>query len=658
MRLIKVQLEGIRRFEETDALLVSDRLVAVVGPNEAGKTSLLRALDQIDRVDDALPPTIGTRQSATPPKIRALFQLDEADREALDGVPDTNDLRRFWLTRSETGTTWSLEQAPKRDVDARRSLAPLLEDVAKQPAVEAASNDDAFELGEATFDEVRQVSSSDNDTLNDDQRASIARLADEIETVDEPIDDEATDDERSRIEHDQLQRAKFASSLREVAAVEARTHPWNLAVQILRERLPTLVEFDDADRDLKSEYDLAEIDVSAPPAALTNIAALANLDLDALSTAIDEGDHGTVRLSRERANSTLEEFFSESYGQSEVCLQLDTDGSVLRLLVRAEGGEDFVELSERSSGFKWFVALVAFLAHRHAERPIVLIDEIETHLHYAAQADVIDVLSRQKIAEQVIYTTHSAGALPPDLGRGVRAVVPTAGRQRSTIQNSFWTSGPGFTPLLFGLGAATLPFSIPRYLIVADGAADAILLPSLIREAKGLGQLEYRIAPGIANTPPSDLNRLEEEGGRVAFLVDGDDGGRTHKKNLKAAGIPEKRILDLSLLGSDNVTPEDCVKVDLLVDAANAEGEPFWTDKTLTAADLPETGRSHAIELWCDERSLPRPSKVRMAQRLLELAPSDDADPATRPALLNDRGVHWLRDLHDAAMEAMELQSE
>lgn len=100
MRLIKVQLEGIRRFEETDALLVSDRLVAVVGPNEAGKTSLLRALDQIDRVDDALPPTIGTRQSATPPKIRALFQLDEADREALDGVPDTNDLRRFWLTRS------------------------------------------------------------------------------------------------------------------------------------------------------------------------------------------------------------------------------------------------------------------------------------------------------------------------------------------------------------------------------------------------------------------------------------------------------------------------------------------------------------------------------------------------------------------------------
>ena len=120
----------------------------------------------------------------------------------------------------------------------------------------------------------------------------------------------------------------------------------------------------------------------------------------------------------------------------------------------------------------------------------------------------------------------------------------------------------------------------------------------------------------------------------MAFLVDGDDGGRTHKKNLKAAGIPEKRILDLSLLGSDNVTPEDCVKVDLLVDAANAEGEPFWTDKTLTAADLPETGRSHAIELWCDERSLPRPSKVRMAQRLLELAPSDDADPATRPALL------------------------
>jgi hypothetical protein len=48
----------------------------------------------------------------------------------------------------------------------------------------------------------------------------------------------------------------------------------------------------------------------------------------------------------------LRALFDERYGQSDVALQLDTDGFLIRLLVRAEGGEDFVELSDRSAGFR------------------------------------------------------------------------------------------------------------------------------------------------------------------------------------------------------------------------------------------------------------------------------------------------------------------
>ena len=52
MRLLKVKLQDIRHFEEPDALLVTDRMIAIVGPNEAGKTGLLKALDQVDRLND------------------------------------------------------------------------------------------------------------------------------------------------------------------------------------------------------------------------------------------------------------------------------------------------------------------------------------------------------------------------------------------------------------------------------------------------------------------------------------------------------------------------------------------------------------------------------------------------------------------------------
>ena len=108
MRLLKVALRGIRRFEETDALLVADRLVAIVGPNEAGKSSLLQALDEIDRWHTPLPATMATRQCTVEPQVRALFELDNSDVAAVSHIHDCADLKRLWLYRNASGaaTSW------------------------------------------------------------------------------------------------------------------------------------------------------------------------------------------------------------------------------------------------------------------------------------------------------------------------------------------------------------------------------------------------------------------------------------------------------------------------------------------------------------------------------------------------------------------------
>jgi hypothetical protein len=478
--------------------------------------------------------------------------------------------------------------------------------------------------------------------------------------TDESGDEDEEEKARAQSERDlrASARATAVQNLRDVATHESLPSPFSQVINVIRGRLPTIIEFGDEDRDLRTEYDLQEIGDELP-AALANVAALAGLDVGELRRAIEAGDHGTVRLLRENANRQLEEVFLQSYGQSDVCLQLDTDGLLVRLLVRSEGGEDFVELSERSAGFQWFVALVSFLAHRQYERPLVLIDEIETHLHYAAQADVVDVLSRQKIAEQVIYSTHSAGALPPDLGRGVRAVVPVPGRQRSEINNSFWTSGPGFTPLLFGLGASTLPFAIPRLLVVAEGASDAVMLPTLLREAAGVDVLPYRVAPGIANTPPEYLSKLDEEGGRVIYLVDGDEGGRTHSKNLRESGIDESRIIDLAAVGGEGFTPEDGVDFAILLSAVNREGGPFWNGAVLAEDGLPLTGRSKAIEDWCKGKGLQPVSKVRVAQTVVEsswgdLADGEDVDEEGR--ISSPDGAEVFAELHRRLLAAFGIE--
>ncbi len=673
MRLLKVALAGIRRFEESDALLVADRLVAIVGPNEAGKSSLLQAIDQIDQWNTPLPAKLATRQCNVTPTIRALFELDDEDVDAVEHIHNSDGVKRLWVTRTMTGTTWRLERHPERDNGPRRRTTSDLALVSTFDEVEDALADPENPLNRDIWSTAMSLASSPAASLTEDERSALSTVADLLNDVLEYAPDETAEELQgeesnkpaSTAESQSEAQASFEDArsaavdgLRSLVAAEAQPSPSQQIVTILRDRLPTIVEFDDDDRDLQSEYDLQELGEQLPP-ALDNVAALAGLSLIRLRQAIEAGDHGTVRLIKEDANARLREFFDETYKQSDVCLQLDTDGFIVRLLVRSEGGEDFVEITERSSGFRWFVALVAFLARHEHSRPLVLIDEIETHLHYGAQADVIDLLDRQTVARQVIYTTHSAGALPPDLGRGTRAVVPVVGRQRSEIKNSFWTSGPGFTPLLFGLGASTLPFSIPRFLIVAEGASDAILLPTLIRMSTELAALPYRIAPGLSNTPVDELSKLDEEGGRVCYLVDGDHGGGIHRSNLLSAGIDPSKILDLSTIAAQEVTPEDLVQMAAFVSAVNNEGQPFWRGATITSDDLPERGRSRALEEWCKANSLPLVSKVRVAQNLIATTwldlEADRPDSNDVDSLMSSEGRAWSRELHGAACAAMQL---
>ena len=114
--------------------------------------------------------------------------------------------------------------------------------------------------------------------------------------------------------------------------------------------------------------------------------------------------------------------------------------------------------------------------------PVLLIDEADAHLHLNAQADLVSLLMKQNKAAQVLYTTHSPGCLPSDLGTGIRLVE----REDSTssIESHFWTNkAPGFGSLLYAMGANAAAFSTCRRAVLAEGPSDMIMLPTLLRLA-------------------------------------------------------------------------------------------------------------------------------------------------------------------------------
>jgi predicted ATP-dependent endonuclease of OLD family len=264
---------------------------------------------------------------------------------------------------------------------------------------------------------------------------------------------------------------------------------------------------------------------------------------------------------------------------------------------------------------------MAFLEQHTSDKskPILLVDEVEQHLHYDAQADVIQMLSKQEGAQKIIYTTHSIGCLPNDLGCGVKVIVKTG--PDSAIKQSFWDSNrPGYYPLLSGMGAFSLAFIPLRMAVVGEGPSEMLLLPTLLREVTGKPSLPYQVLPGLSVANAASLSDLDGEAPRVLYLVDSDDGGREIKKTLRKANISPKKIVDLSeqqdtLVIEDLIDPATYVaSANILIRKKRPDG-PSIPDDALTGPNIPLQ-----LKHWCKQNNVEELGKMAVAYQLLELS--------------------------------------
>lgn len=342
---------------------------------------------------------------------------------------------------------------------------------------------------------------------------------------------------------------------------------------------------------------------------------------------------------------------------------------------------DLIGFDEHSDGLKSFVALRAFVsqkAEREEVKPIVLIDEAELHLHYDAQADLIGVFEGQEEAAQIIYTTHSAGCLPRDLS-GVRAIVPeieeTDGgpkqKDHSEAINRFWTRGAGFSPLLMAMGAGAFAFAATRFALITEGMSDALLLPTLIREATGEGCLAFQPVPNFAQATGDEIKQFDLIAGRIAFLADGDEGGRRHVAKLIRHGMDPEQIVYVGNAEDSELSIEDLLVKSVYLRAVN-EQLAAWEGIEYPAESLPEKGRSKAVEDWCSTQvgmdgEPVELSKVDVAQRVLDqrspgtklLAKSSAVKKINENALIVFNGApERLKLLRDAAAKLAALAED
>jgi energy-coupling factor transporter ATP-binding protein EcfA2 len=632
VRLIAFSVQNYRRFVERTTIKLHGPLVAVVGPNEAGKSSLLSALARLN-VSEPFDRTEYPRRSGGQPTLEWHFALDDDDLQLLSDIPEAAAVRTVTLKRSAESDKrlWSFgPTAPSRNIATRAALhANLLEN---EEELGAYLSPDGAERGLTSEILAAGVllSSVHEPNLTADQ---IQQLDDLEDAVEEAIEDQPQED---TAEQPVETPAVLTSTLRAVKLArtsEKAEPPEKRARAALVNRVPKVELFAQEDRDLQSSYDLEDHAVSPPP-ALMHLASLAELDLSALLAEAQEGLIADVGTRRNAANRVLLERFDQTWNQQGIAVQIEVQGTTLHIQATTPEDSGLSSIDERSDGLRWFAALLAW-THGWGEQPIILADEIETHLHYDAQSDLIDVLAQQQFASKVIFTTHSFGCLPHDLGTGVRA-VEQVDAATSRIQNAFWQKGAGFSPLLASMGAAATSLTPTRHALLAEGPSDAILLPTLLRQATGRETIRFQVAPGLASVAAVAVGSLDAEAGRVGFVVDGDHAGEKIRTTLTSNGVSPDRIIALADQGNgEAIELEDLIDPVAYLAAVNSEIQ-LWTPGApeMLEADLPSTMRSKAVEAWAVGHDLTPPDKTAVAQAVVDSSIDNQVFDVTRATTL------------------------
>ena len=454
MRLVSARIRGAGRLVDT-TIKLDQKLVAIVGPNEAGKTTLLKALSYVD-ASAALAPAQRSRASTIAdsiPVVSLRYRLNDDDRTEVEEFELEEAPTEFWVSRRADGEGPNFTIKPT----VRKSEAPL-----KKLAVD---------LG-AAVDDITSLVPLPIEVEEDEEEPELpdgGPLLDELRLLREDLDTylAAPPGERGplevlrqRADEDAEKLAAFVETERlrallpGVGAWLDREDPTEKVKEALWNLTPDVVMFTEADRTLGSTYTLDDnlfVDTSA---ALLNLARLAELNLKELVEAVKTNQIARRDTIKNKANIKLADYFKKAWQQSDLKVELNVENNILRIGIVEDGVHASV-FDERSAGLRMFVALTAFLAARNTGRAtILLIDEAETHLHIDAQADLVQMFAKQDKADKIIYTTHSPGCLPADLGVGIRAVVPDT-EETSHVENSFWRQeGGGFTSLMFAMGAS------------------------------------------------------------------------------------------------------------------------------------------------------------------------------------------------------------
>lgn len=557
MKLEAVTLKLYRNFVDEQRIVIEPDVTCLVGKNESGKTTILKALHRLKPAngeDTTFDITTeyprwrlarDRRANAdleTTVPIAAEFTLDDADRAALEEV---------------YGATIPAE-----------AICRVTRNYANSPSVSLSA---AVAAVIAT--------AARNANLGGDDIASLPTLGTTAELV-------ASAKAIAKEHRDAGDRPRagtltaFAAEVEKYGVLLGEGDSTQEQRDSLWDRVPEFFYFSNYDT-LPGETNLTELAGKADATLSAKERAVVSLLAHAGETPADflDDNYDSRKAELQSASIDLSRHVFQYWKQNtDLAVIFDTDNRVvtqqpngnqianrfLKIELRdGRHGDVETNFDTRSTGFQWFFSFfAAFSAYQDSDDAvIVLLDEPGTSLHGDAQHEFVDyIFSELGASKQTIYTTHSQHMVDPTRYEKLRAVHDRATRDNPDL-------GVVVTlPNLSADAATILPiesalgYSVSRHLflgsgqhLAVEGSSDFVYLMRLTEHLLSQGKpgLDPRLAilsVGGADNMPAFVALLGRRL-KVSALVDGAKTSSRMSRIRSAAkdnGVPESSIVAVS----------------------------------------------------------------------------------------------------------------
>ncbi|MDB6109440.1 MAG: hypothetical protein JWR69_1190 [Pedosphaera sp.] len=295
--------------------------------------------------------------------------------------------------------------------------------------------------------------------------------------------------------------------------------------------------------------------------------------------------------------ATLNRKIEDHWGQLRYQVQFRADSSQFMTFVRGGADKALIRLEERSKGFQWFFSFDLMLMHETRGRLkgcVILLDEPGLHLHPEGQSDLMARLSEYAGANTLIYTTHLPFLIDLQEPERIRVISETeAGTQ---VFEDLTSSQPAAKLVLqaaLGISGRS-SWLVAEQNIVVAGADDYWILTEISHLFHRAGRAG--LPPDVLVTPAGGASEVTYlatfmvgQELEVVALFDSDSAGRAAREKLVKSWLPKfhaPKAAALDLGESAGKPGQDFTIEDLFPETFYATQVLKTYDKQLSAAGL------------------------------------------------------------------------